>query len=105
MNKPISFQKHENLRTEYQRGEQIGRIVGEALKAQETELDRLRNQIRYKLDLIEPGITSAYMLSERAIGYMVSNDIPEDNTQELWCYVNSVNAILNLLEEIITMPD
>ena len=107
MENTIRFQKHqqEEFKEGYQRGEQIGQIVAEALKVQKAELDRLINKKQYKLDLIEPGISAAYQLSERAVGYMVSNDISSDSNQDLWCYVNSVNAILNLLDEIISMPD
>ena len=107
MTKPISFQKHqqEEFKAAYQREEEIGLIVSEALKVQKAELDRLINKKQSKLDMMETGISAAYQLSERAVGYMVSNDISGDSNQDLWCYVNSVNAILNLLDEIITTPD
>ena len=107
MENTIRFQKHqqEEFKAAYQRGEQIEQIVAEALKVQKAEQDRLINRMKSKLGSIETGIISAYQLSERAVGYMISNDITGDSTDELWCYVNSVNAILTLLEEILMTPD
>lgn len=107
MENTIRFQKHqqEEFKEACQRGEQIEQIVAEALKVQKAEQDRLINRMKSKLGSIETGIISAYQLSERAVGYMISNDITGDSTDELWCYVNSVNAILILLEEILMTPD
>ena len=106
MEKPISFQKHQqaDFKAAYQSGEDIGIILAEALKTQEAEMNRLKNKMKNKLDMMETGISAAYHLSERAVGYMVSNDTTEQE-DELWCYVDSINAILDLLDEIISMPD
>lgn len=62
-----------------------------------TELKKLE----YERTIVRDSVISALMLSERAVSYMVSNEITQDETHELWCYVHSIHALMQSLSDIV----